>query len=177
MQRVLMKQKRITSFQPAFYYIPFSKFSAVWPYRCLWETAQRYVSITGGKFPAGAPCSAPWAECSPSWAEEDAARFPSPAAAANKPSPTNAPEAIQILSASPSCHQRCRQPAPRTQPVSSKSMCVYAKERDAKIEFLAEGKICSPTESCSSQRWSSQTPIAPWARSMWRGGPYMSSPP
>lgn len=142
MQRVLMKQKRMMSFQPGFYYIPFAKFSAVWPYLCLSETAQCCFASTRGTFTGKDTCSVPRSKGFLSWAKEDAAQFHLPATAANKPLPINEPEVIQILSASPSCHQCSQQPAPQTQLASPKSAQVHAKEHkhNTKIKFPVEIK-------------------------------------
>lgn len=129
------------SFQPGFYYIPFSKFSAVRPYLCLYEAAQLYFAIIWGKFTGKATFSALWCECSLSQAKEDAARFHLPATAVDKPLPINEPEAIKILSASPSCHHRC-QPAACSRNAAGlrhKSE-VHVKEHDTNIEFLVEIK-------------------------------------
>lgn len=105
MQCVLMKQRRMMSFQPGFYYIPFAKFSAVWPYLCLSETAQCCFASTQGIFTVKVTCSAPWSKGSRSRAKEDAAQFNFLATATNKPLLINETEVIQILSAFLLCHQ------------------------------------------------------------------------
>lgn len=61
-------------------------------------------------------------------AREGAAWFHLPPTAGNKPLPINEPEALQILSASPWCHQHSQQPAP----ASSKTVPVHTKEHEAK---------------------------------------------
>lgn len=130
------------SLQPGFYYIPFAKFSAVWPYLCLSETAQCCFASTRGSFTVKDACRAPWSKGSLSRAKKDAAWFNLPSTAANKPWPINEPEVIQILSAFSLCHQCSQQPAPRTQLASSKRAQFHTKQHkhDAKIKFLVEIK-------------------------------------